>query len=106
MGGNCESFMWRRGGWEGATALGRRVYYNKLNYTPPAVRSKNLSKVIFASCMCYSDRALYGLCVPTENICQRLPLQLQRSYQGQQVMLVSLFAETKNPFLSGTKSDS
>ena len=43
------------------------------------MRSNILSKLIFASCVWYSDRAYYGLCV----IGRRLPLQLQqctRSY--------------------------
>ena len=43
-----------------------------------------LSKLIFASCVRYSDRAYYGLCVLIEDIGRRLPLQLQCSYQGQQ----------------------
>ena len=59
------------------------VYYKKWKYTP-AVRSKILSELIFASCVCYSDRAYYGLCVLIEDIGRRLPLQLQCSYQGQQ----------------------
>ena len=58
------------------------VYYKK-KYTP-AVRSKILSKLIFASCVWYSDRAYYGLCVRIKDIGRRLPLQLQCSYQGQQ----------------------
>ena len=55
----------------------------KWKYTP-AVRSNILSKLIFASCVWYSDRAYYGLCVLIKDIGQRLPLQLQCSYQGQQ----------------------
>ena len=43
-----------------------------------------LSKLIFASCVRYSDRAYYGLCVPIKGIGRRLPLELQCSYQGQQ----------------------
>ena len=39
---------------------------------------------IFASCVWYSDRAYYGLCVLIKDINRRLPLQLQCSYQGQQ----------------------
>ena len=35
-------------------------------------------------CVCYSDRAYYGLCVLTKDIGRRLPLELQCSYQGQQ----------------------
>ena len=46
--------------------------------------SNILSKPIFASCVWYSDRAYYGLCVLINDIGQRLPLQLQCSYQGQQ----------------------
>ena len=48
------------------------------------MRSKILSKLIFASCVRYSDRAYYGLCVLIKDIGRRLPLQLQCSYQGQQ----------------------
>ena len=48
------------------------------------MRSNVLSKLIFASCVWYSDRAYYGLCVLVEDIGRRLPLQLQCSYQGQQ----------------------
>ena len=59
------------------------VYYKKWKYTP-AVRSKISSKLIFASCVWYSDRAYYELCVLIKDISRRLPLQLQRSYQGQQ----------------------
>ena len=50
----------------------------------PAVRSKILLKLIFASCVWYSDRAYYGLCVFIRDIGRRLPLELQCSYQGQQ----------------------
>ena len=44
------------------------------------------SKLIFASCVWYSDRAhYYELCVLIKDIGRRLPLQLQCSiYQGQQ----------------------
>ena len=59
-------------------------YYKKWKYTP-AVRSKILSKLIVASCVRYSDRAYYELCVLIKDIGRRLPLQLQCSlYQGQQ----------------------
>ena len=58
-------------------------YYKKWNYTP-AVRSKISSKLIFASCVWYSDRAYYELCVLIKDIGRRLPLQLQCSFQGQQ----------------------
>ena len=34
--------------------------------------------------MWYSDRAYFGLCVLIKDIGQRLPLELQCSYQGQQ----------------------
>ena len=61
------------------------VYFNKkLKYTPPAVRSKISSKLIFASYVWYSDRAYYGLRVLIKDIGRRLPLQLQCSYRGQQ----------------------
>ena len=50
-----------------------------------AVRSKILSKLIFASCVWYSNPAYYDLCVLIMDIGRRLPLQLQQcSYQGQQ----------------------
>ena len=42
------------------------------------------SKLIFASCVWYSDRAYYGLCILIKGIGRRLTLQLQCSYQGQQ----------------------
>ena len=58
-------------------------YYKKWKYTP-AVRSKISSKLIFASCVWYSDRAYYELCVLIKDVGRRLPLQLQCSYQGQQ----------------------
>ena len=48
------------------------------------MRSKISSKLIFASCVLYSDRAYYELCVLIKDIGRRLPLQLQCSYQGQQ----------------------
>ena len=57
--------------------------YKKWKYTP-AVRSKISSKLIFASCVWYSDRAHYELCVLIKGVGRRLPLQLQCSYQGQQ----------------------
>ena len=58
-------------------------YYKKWKYTP-AVRSKISSKLIFASCAWFFDRAhYYELCVLIKDIGQRLPLQLQCSYQGQ-----------------------
>ena len=43
-----------------------------------------LSKLILASCVQYSDRAYYGLCVLIEDIGRRLPLELQCSNHGQQ----------------------
>ena len=48
------------------------------------MRSKISSKLIFASCVWYFDRAHYELCVLIKDIGRRLPLQLQCSYQGQQ----------------------
>ena len=48
------------------------------------MKSKILSKLIFASCVWYSDRAYYGLCVLIIDIGRRLSLQLQCSYQAQQ----------------------
>ena len=59
------------------------IYKQKWKYTP-AVISKILSKLIFASCVWYSIRAYYGLCVLIKDIGRRLPLQLKCSYQGQQ----------------------
>ena len=46
--------------------------------------SKILSKLIFASCVWYSDRAYDGLCILIKDIGRRLPLQLQCGYQRQQ----------------------
>ena len=40
------------------------------------MRSNILLKLIFASCVWYSDRAYYGLCVLIKDIGRRLPLQL------------------------------
>ena len=48
------------------------------------MRSKISSKLIFASCVWYFDRAYYELCVLIKDIGWRLPLQLQCNYQGQQ----------------------
>ena len=56
----------------------------KIHSIQLAVRSKISSKLIFASCVWYSDRAYYELCVLMKDIGRRLPLQLQCSYQGQQ----------------------
>ena len=69
------------------------------------MRSKISSKLIFASCVWYSDRAYYWVCVLIKDIGRRLPLELQCSlYQGQhRVMLVSLCAETINPVFEGDK---
>ena len=38
--------------------------HHKKKKCSPAVRSKISSKLIFASCVCYSDRAYYVVCVP------------------------------------------
>ena len=43
------------------------VYYIETEYTP-AVRSKILSKLIFASCVSYSHRAYYGMRVVIKDI--------------------------------------
>ena len=60
-----------------------------------------MSKLIFASCVWYSDRAYYWVCALIKNIGRRLPLQLQCSlYQGQQGD-VSLCAEFKKKGLRG-----
>ena len=62
--------------------------------------SKILSKLIFASCVRYFDRAYYWVCVLIKDINRRLPLELQCSlYQRvNRVMLVSLRAETKKVY--------
>ena len=72
-------------------------YKNKSNI--PAARSKILSKLTFASCVRYSDRACYGVCVLNKDIGRRLPLQLQCSlYQGQQGDVnQSVRGNNKNP---------
>ena len=57
------------------------IYIYKCKYSP-AVRSEILSKLIFASCVWYSDRAYYGLCVLIKDVGRRLPLQLHCSYLG------------------------
>ena len=59
------------------------TYYKKWKYTS-AVRSKISSRLIFASCVWYSDRAHYELCALIMDIGRGLPLQLQCSYQGHQ----------------------
>ena len=59
------------------------VYIQKYQYTP-AVSSTILSKLIFASCVRYSDRAYHGFCALIKDIGRRLPLQLQSCYHGQQ----------------------
>ena len=41
------------------------------------MRSKISSKLIFATCVWYSDHAHYELCILTKDIGRRLPLQLQ-----------------------------
>ena len=46
--------------------------------------SNIFSKSVFASCVWYSDRTYYVLCVLIKDIGRWLPLQLQCSYQGQQ----------------------
>ena len=66
------------------------------------MRSKILSKLIFASCVRYSDREYYGLCVLSKDIDRRLPLQLQCSYRGQQGdVSQSVREKLYNPFLRG-----
>ena len=48
------------------------------------MRSKISSKLIFASCVWYSDRAYYWVCVLIKDVGRRLPSELQCSlYQGQ-----------------------
>ena len=64
------------------------------------MRSNILSKLIFASCVWYSDRAYYGLCVLIKDIGRRLPLELQCSYQGKQGDVIQ-FAETIKPVSEG-----
>ena len=48
------------------------------------MRSNILSKPTFASCVWYSDRAYYWLCVLIKDVGRQLPSQLQCSYRGQQ----------------------
>ena len=48
------------------------------------MRSKILSKPIFASCVILRSRVLRVVCPHFKDIGRRLPLQLQCSYQGQQ----------------------
>ena len=84
-------------------------YKNENTLLDPAVRSKILSKLIFASCVWYSDRTYYGLCVRIKYIGRRLPLELQCSYQGQQGdVSQSVRGNYKflKPVFEGTKSDS
>ena len=71
-------------GWKKNCPIERRsTHIIKNNTLQLAVRSKILSKFIFASCVWYSDRAYYGLCFLIKGIGRRYPLQLQCSYQGQ-----------------------
>ena len=67
-----------------------------------------MSKLIFASCVWYSDRAYYWVRVLIEDIGRRLPLELLCSlYQGQQGDVShSVHGNLQNPFLRGTKPDS
>ena len=62
-------------------------YYNKNWNTLHQLRSCEIEDFvethIFASCVWYSARAYYGLCVRFKDIGRRLPLQLQCSYQSQ-----------------------
>ena len=58
-----------------------------------------LSKLVFASCVRYSDRAYYRLCVLIKDIGRGLPLQLQCSYQRQQGDVIqSVHANYKTRF--------
>ena len=76
-----------------------RRCYKIPKYTPaPAVRSKILSKLISASCVCYSERACYGGCVLNKGIYQvgrRPPLELACT----RVMLINLCMGTPNPVI-------
>ena len=81
--------------------------WKKWKYTP-AVRTKISSKLIFASCVWYSDRAHYELCVLIKDIGRRLPLQLQCynysvAIRVNRMILVSLCAETIKPVSEGDK---
>ena len=68
------------------------------------MRVNILSKLIFARCVWYSDRAYYGLCVLIKDIGRRLPLQLQQcSYQDQQGDVRQSGAETTEPVSEGDK---
>ena len=81
------------------------TYYTK-KYTP-AVRSKILSKIIFARCviLLYSDRAYYGLCVLIKDIGRRVPLELQQCsmYQGQQGDVSQSVRGNNKPVFEGDK---
>ena len=60
-------------------------YTKKYKNTHPAGRPKISSKLIFARCVLYSDRAYDWVCVLIKDIGRRLQLELQCSlYQGQQ----------------------
>ena len=75
----------------------------KLNYSP-AVRSNILSKLIFASCVWYSDRAHYGLYVLIKYTARRLPLQLQCvAIRVNRVMIIRVCAEAMKPVFEGDK---
>ena len=60
---HLRSFPCGRERWRGP----KYIYNKKWKYTP-AVRSKIWSKLIFASCVWYSDRAHYELCVLIKDI--------------------------------------
>ena len=68
------------------------------------MRSKILSKLIFESCVLYSDRTYYELCVLIKDLGRRLPLQhYSVAIRVNRVMLGSLYAETIKPVSEGDK---
>ena len=79
-----------------------KYYYIKIKYTP-AVRSKVWkisSKLIFPSCVCYSDGAYYWVCVLRKYVGWRLPLELACT-KVNRVMLSNLCMEAIKPVFEG-----
>ena len=88
----------------GLHALLRQVrgrIIEEINYAP-AVRPKISSKLIFASCVCYSDCAYYWVYVLVKDIGRRLPLELA-CYRVNRVMLINLCTATIKPVFEGDK---
>ena len=80
------------------------IWYSKKQkkYTP-GVRLKISSKVMFTSCVWYSDRAYYWVCVLVEDIVRRLPLELACT-RVNKVMFTNLCAEAIKSFRGGDKN--